>query len=72
MELNLKEARMRTRLLLNFIPLLLVTFMSGCNKDSHDNGMGLPSVIPPPVGSIQAPVSLGSITNLGEDENPGT
>jgi len=60
---------MRTRLpYLNFLVLLLVVFMmSGCNKDGNDNGTGLPSVIPPPTGSIQAPVALGSITSGGNN-----
>jgi len=59
---------MRTRSLYgNLIILLLVVFMSGCNKNNHDGGMGLPSVIPPPVGSVQTPVSLGAITSGGNN-----
>jgi hypothetical protein len=37
--------------------------MPGCNKSHDDGGMGLPSVIPPPVGSTQTPVALGAITS---------
>jgi len=56
---------MRGRLqYLNMIALLAVVLMSGCNKDSN-GGTGLPSVLPPPTGSIQAPVSLGSIASGG-------
>jgi hypothetical protein len=66
--LNLKEARMRTRLMsMNFIALLLVVFMSGGNKNSHESPSGLPSVIPPPIGSSPLPVSLGSITSGGNN-----
>jgi hypothetical protein len=48
------------------IAILLFISMSGCNKNNHDSsGTGLPSVIPPPTGSTQAPVSLGSIYGGG-------
>jgi hypothetical protein len=68
-ELNVKEERVRTRMLyLVFTPLLLLIIMSGCNNNSNDdNGMGLPTVTPPPTGSIQPPVSLGSITSGGNN-----
>ena len=59
---------MRTRLrYLNFTPLLLAILMSGCHNNDHDSGMGLPTVTQPPIGSVQAPVSLGSITNGGNN-----
>ena len=59
---------MRTRLRhSNFTPLLLAIFMSGCHNSDHDGGTGLPSAIPPPIGSVQAPVSLGSITSGGNN-----
>ena len=54
----------------NFTALLLVLpvlFMSGCNKSDDDDDTGLPSAIPPPVGSVQTPVSLGSITSGGNN-----
>jgi len=51
---------------LNLIALLLVVLTPGCHNDG-DNDTGLPSVIPPPTGSIQAPVSLGSIDSGGND-----
>jgi len=57
---------MRTRwMYMNFVVLLMIVFVSGCNKDSNGRGTGLPSVFPPPIGSIQAPVALGSITSGG-------
>jgi len=49
----------------SFIALLMIVVVSGCNKDGNDRGTGLPSVFPPPIGSIQAPVALGSITSGG-------
>lgn len=59
---------MRTRLL--FLNLIIIAagcaFMSGCNKDSN-GGTGLPSVLPTPIGSIQAPVALGSIASGGNN-----
>jgi hypothetical protein len=64
---NFEEVHMRTRWpYLSMIVFLLVVFMPGCNKSS-DNRNGLPSVIPPPTGSIQAPVALGSITSGGNN-----
>jgi ice-binding like protein len=51
---------------LNLIALLLVVLTPGCNKDG-DNNTGLPSALPPPTGSIQAPVSLGSIDSGGNN-----
>jgi hypothetical protein len=50
----------------NMMALLLVVFMSGCSKND-DNSLGIPGVIPPPPGSIQEPVSLGSIDSGGND-----
>jgi ice-binding like protein len=50
----------------SMMALLLVGFMSGCSKN-NDNSLGIPSVIPPPPGSVQAPVSLGSINSGGND-----
>jgi hypothetical protein len=63
---------MRTRSRsLSFTPLLLgllALFISGCNKsDDDNNGMGLPTVNVPPIGSVQAPVSLGSISSGGNN-----
>jgi len=64
---------MRTRSRsLSFTPLLLmllaIFIISGCNKsDDDDNGMGLPTVNMPPIGSVQTPVSLGSITSGGNN-----
>src|SRR5881397_3446686 len=61
----LKEAHMRRRShYLDMMAFALVVFMSGCNR-SDDNGLRLPSVIPP--GSSQSPVSLGSINSGGND-----
>lgn len=52
----------------NLMALLLVGVISGCNKTNSDNNsMGLPSVLPIPPGSIQAPISLGSITSGGNN-----
>jgi ice-binding like protein len=62
-----KETRMRKRLHYPvMMALLLVVFMSGCTK-SDNNSLGIPGVIPPPPGSVQAPVSLGSINNGSND-----
>jgi len=57
---------------LSFTPLLLGLLalgISGCNKSDNDddNGMGLPTVNVPPIGSVQTPVSLGSITSGGNN-----
>jgi hypothetical protein len=53
---------MRTRFhFLSTIALLLFISISACNKNHDDGGTGLPSVLPPPTGSTQTPVSLGSI-----------
>jgi hypothetical protein len=41
--------------------------MSGCNKNHDNNRDGMPTVTPPPTGSVQAPVSLGSITSGGNN-----
>jgi hypothetical protein len=49
------------------IILLLVVSMAGCSKNNDNNSLGIPSVIPPPPGSVQAPVSLGSINSGGND-----
>jgi len=49
----------------NMMALLLVVFMSGCNKNSSHSL--IPSIIPPPPGSIQSPVSLGSIDGGGNN-----
>jgi ice-binding like protein len=46
--------------------MLLVVVMSGCSKSSN-NSMGVPSVLPTSTGSVQAPVSLGSINSGGND-----
>lgn len=51
----------------SLMALSLVGFISGCNKSHDDNNSGMPSVISPPPGSIQAPVALGSITSGGND-----
>ena len=59
---------MRTRSRsLNLTPLLLAIFMSGCHNNGNDGGNGLPTVNMPPTGSVQAPVSLGSITSGGNN-----
>jgi hypothetical protein len=50
----------------NLVALLLAVSISGCSN-SDGNVLGIPSVIPPPPGSIQAPVSLGSINSGGND-----
>jgi len=52
---------------LNLIALLLIVFTPGCHNGGDDNNSGLPSVIPPPIGSVQAPVALGSINSGGND-----
>jgi hypothetical protein len=52
---------------LNMIALLLAISMSSCSKNHDSSGNGLPSALPPPVGSIQAPVSLGSINSGGNN-----
>ena len=59
--------RLRYWKLAPLLPILPAMFMSGCNKGDDDNGMGLPSVIPPPIGSVQTAVSLGSITSGGNN-----
>jgi hypothetical protein len=52
--------------LLNLIAILLCISMSACNKNSSSD-TGLPSVLPPPTGSIQPPISLGSINGGGSN-----
>lgn len=56
----------RGSLYLNLVVLLLAVSISGCSNN-EGNVLGIPSVIPPPPGSIQAPVSLGSINSGGND-----
>ena len=51
----------------NMLAILLFISMSGCNKNNDSSGTGIPSVIPPPTGSNQAPVSLGSINGGGSN-----
>ena len=50
----------------SMMALLLVVFMSGYSK-TDSNSLGIPGVIPTPPGSIQSPVSLGSIDSGGND-----
>ena len=52
---------------MSIIGLLLAVFVSACSKNHHDNESAIVNNTAPPVGSVQTPVSLGSINSGGNN-----